>query len=93
MGRALAGELDWQGLLVGLAGGSLTGLVVFFSCLSWPHLVFGLLLCFVSAAGLQGRVAGDGAYRCGLEETYPAVITESLQCLILGFQRERDTHE
>lgn len=32
------------------------------------HLVFGLLLCFVSATGLQGRVTGDGAYRCGLQE-------------------------
>lgn len=32
------------------------------------HLVFGLLLCFVSAAGLQGHVTGDGAYRCGLRE-------------------------
>lgn len=35
----------------------------------WTHLVFGLLLCFVSAAGLQGRVTGDGAYRGGLQET------------------------
>lgn len=33
-----------------------------------PHLVFGLLLCFFSAAGLQGRVTGDGAYWCGLQE-------------------------
>lgn len=40
---------------------------VFFLC-RWPHLVFGLLLCFVSAAGLQGRVTGDGAYRRGLQE-------------------------
>lgn len=32
------------------------------------HLVFGLRLCFVSAARL-GCVCGDGAYRCGLKET------------------------
>lgn len=29
------------------------------------HLVFGLLLCFVSA-GLSGRVTGEGTYRCRL---------------------------
>lgn len=61
---------DWE------PGKALNGFV--YRC---SHLVFGLLLCFVSAAGLQGRVTGDGAYRCGLRKKKRTLrnINNSLQ--------------